>query len=187
SADDLADGDLSRFSTIVTGVRAYQARPDLRRSQSRLMRWVQDGGHLVVQYNRGEFNPNPNEPSPYAPYPAPVSTAPITDDAAALEVLAPASPLLTVPNRIGPRDWEGWVQERAIQAFETQDPRYTDLLAAADPFPKNAGQKRGLLVDATVGKGTWTYVALVLFRELPAGVPGAYRLLANLVSRPRSR
>jgi len=187
SADDLADGDLSRFSTIVTGVRAYQARPDLRRSQSRLMRWVEDGGHLVVQYNRGEFNPNAQEPSPYAPYPARVSTARITDETAPMEMLAPSSPLLTTPNRISSRDWAGWTQERAIQLFETQDSRYTDLLAAADAFPKNAGQKRGLLVDAAVGKGTWTYVALVLFRELPAGVPGAYRLLANLVSRPRSR
>jgi hypothetical protein len=187
SADDLAWGDLSRFTTIVLGVRAYHARLDLRAHHARLMRWVEEGGHLVVQYHRGEFNPDPTAPSPWAPYPARVTTSRITDETAPVEALVANSPLLTTPNRIGPRDWEGWVQERAIQLLEANDPRYVDVLAAADPFPKNAGRKKGLLVAARVGKGTWTYVGLVLFRELPAGVPGAYRLLANLVSRPRGR
>jgi hypothetical protein len=79
------------------------------------------------------------------------------------------------------------VQERGIYFLGAQDPRYTELLAATDPFPNNPGEKKGMLVAATVGKGTWTYVGLVLFRQVPAGVPGGWRLLANLVSRPRGR
>jgi LmbE family N-acetylglucosaminyl deacetylase len=198
SADDLAFGDLARFSTIVTGIRAYETRPDLRSYQARLMRWVEAGGHLVVQYNRAAFNRTaPTAPlaappvaasegtSPFAPYPAAVSSARISDETAGVRLLAPDHVLLRFPNRIGDRDWAGWVQERAIQLLATRDARYTELLAATDPFPYNPGEKRGLLVDAQVGAGSWTYVGLVLFREVPAGVPGAWRLLANLISRPR--
>ena len=197
SADDLAFGDLSGFTTIVTGIRAYETRPDLRSYQARLMRWVEAGGHLVVQYNRAGFNgaaatPNPRTPgaapdvtSPFAPYPAAVSSARISDETAPVRLLAPDHLLLRQPNRIGERDWAGWVQERAIQLLVARDARYTELLASTDPFPYNPGEKRGLLVDTQVGAGSWTYVGLVLFREVPAGVPGAWRLLANLVSRPR--
>ena len=196
TAEDLAFGDLSRFSTIVTGIRAYETRRDLRSSHPRLLRWVEGGGHLVVQYNRAAFNRitpggtaerSPEETSPFTPYPAVVTPARISDETAPIRVLTPDHPLLTSPNRIGEEDWAGWVQERAIQLLEPRDPRYVDLLAATDPFPLNPGEKRGLLVDAAVGKGTWTYVGLVLFREVPAGVPGGWRLLANLVSRPRPR
>jgi hypothetical protein len=193
SADDLRFGDLSRFTTIVTGIRAYETRDDLRSSHERLMRWVEAGGHLVVQYNRAAFNRlSPDDaaspegtPSPYVPYPAFVTSERISDENAPVRLLAPAHPLLTTPNRIGAADWQGWVQERGIQFLAARDPRYEELLAATDPFPYNPGEKRGMLVDARVGKGTWTYVGLVLFRQVPAGVPGGWRLLANLVSRPR--
>ena len=77
------------------------------------------------------------------------------------------------------------MQERGIQFLAARDPRYVEVLAATDPFPFNPGEKRGMLVEASVGKGTWTYVGLALFRQVPAGVPGGWRLLANLVSRPR--
>jgi hypothetical protein len=195
SADDLLFGDLARFTTVVTGIRAYEARPDLRSSHGRLLRWVEAGGHLVVQYNRAAFNrlapeapaPPAGTPSPYAPWPALVSSARISDETAPVRTLDPEHPLLTTPNRIGPADWEGWVQERGIQLLEARDPRYAELLAATDPFPYNPGEKRGLLVEADVGKGTWTYVGLALFRQVPAGVSGGWRLLANLVSRPRGR
>jgi hypothetical protein len=157
------------------------------------MRWVQAGGHLVVQYNRAAMNKLAPEapalaegsPSPYVPYPAVVTSDRISDETAAMRVLVPDHPLLTTPNRIADADWSGWVQERGIQLLAARDPRYQELLAATDPFSYNAGEKRGLLTDARVGQGTWTYVGLVLFREIPAGVPGAWRLLANLVSRPR--
>jgi LmbE family N-acetylglucosaminyl deacetylase len=194
NADDLAFGDLSRFTTIVTGIRAYETRADLRSYHPRLLRWVEAGGHLVVQYNRDAFNRvsptaalHPGESSPFVPYPAAVTTQRISDETAPVRVLAPGDPLLTVPNRIGQADWEGWVQERGIQFLEARDPRYVDLLAATDPFPYNPGEKRGMLVEASVGKGTWTYVGLGLFRQVPAGVPGGWRLLANLVGRPRGR
>ncbi len=117
------------------------------------------------------------------PYPAVVTSERITDETAPVRVLAPRHPLLAAPNRIGASDWAGWVQERGIQLLDARDPRYVELLASTDPFPNNPGEKKGLLVDAAVGKGTWTYVGLVLFREVPAGVPGGWRLLANLVSR----
>jgi hypothetical protein len=193
SADDLLFGDLSRFTTIVTGIRAYETRPDLRSSHGRLLRWVEAGGHLVVQYNRAAFNrlapeapaPPAGEPSPYAPFPAVVTSERISDETAAVRALVPGHPLLTAPNRISAADWEGWVQERGLQFLAARDPRYTEILASTDPFPYNPGEKRGMLVEAKVGKGTWTYLGLALFRQVPAGVPGGWRLLANLVSRPR--
>jgi LmbE family N-acetylglucosaminyl deacetylase len=199
SADELALGDLSRYSTIVTGIRAYETRGDLRAHHDRLMRFVRDGGHLVVQYNREAFNwlaapprdagaaSRPRPDSPFAPYPASVTPERVSDETARIQVLVPVHALLARPNRIGASDWDGWVQERAIQLLDARDPRYRELLASEDPFPKNPGVKKGLLVEAGVGRGTWTYVGLVLFRQVAAGTPGGYRLLANLVSRPRAR
>jgi hypothetical protein len=200
SAEDLAFGVLDRFTTIITGIRAYETRSDLRAHQARLMAFVERGGHLVVQYNRAAFNrreeprstesPAPSDAkseSPFAPYPAAVTSERVTDETAPMRVLASHHPLLATPNVIVESDWQGWVQERGIQLLEARDPGYLELLASADPFPLNPGEKRGLLVDAKVGKGSWTYVGLALFRQLPAGVPGAYRLLANLASRPRGR
>jgi hypothetical protein len=156
------------------------------------MRYVEDGGHLLVLYQRGGWNGPMGEggkpgDSPFAPWPAVVTASRVTDETAPFDVLAPQNPVFTTPNRLVPEDYAGWVQERAIQLLEPRDPRYLDLLAAADPFPKNAGVKKGLLVETRVGRGTWTYTGLVLFRQLPAGVPGAYRLWANLLSRPRPR
>jgi LmbE family N-acetylglucosaminyl deacetylase len=198
-ADDLAFGDLARFTTIVTGVRAYETRPDLRSYHDRLMRYVEEGGNLVVMYNRTAFNragdalpagtaaPGGVVDSPFAPYPASVGDARVTDENAPPEVLRPDDRLLAAPNRIGAADWKGWVQERGLNFLDARDPRYVDLVAFTDPFPLNPGRKTGALVDAPVGKGRWTYVGLGLFRELPAGVPGAWRLLANLVARPRGK
>jgi hypothetical protein len=195
SAEDLLFGDLGRFTTIVTGIRAYETRADLRASHGRLLRWVEAGGHLVVQYNRDGFNrlapgapaPAPGAPSPYVPLPAVVTPARVSDESAPVRALVDGHRLLSEPNRIGPADWDGWVQELGIQLLAARDPGYVDLLAATDPFPFNPGEKRGFLVEARVGKGTWTYVGLALFRQVPAGVPGGWRLLANLVGRPRGQ
>ena len=197
--DDIAYGDLSRYSTIVTGIRAYQTRPELKSQHLRLMKYVEEGGNLVVQYNKFEFNWASEPPravgfsprrgaradSPFAPYPAVVSDNRITDENAPVKVLDPANPVLTAPNRIGPEDWQGWVQERGLYFLDAHDPHYVELISMTDPFPKNPGEKKGALVVAPVGMGTWTYVGLGLWRQIPAGTPGAYRLLANLVSRPR--
>jgi LmbE family N-acetylglucosaminyl deacetylase len=221
-ADDVLFGDLSRYTTIVVGIRAYQARPELRSSQQRLMDYVGGGGHLVVQYHRADFNvltaaprrapsasaDEPPPDSPFAPYPASIAvvkilddrvrtpdgkprvieeTARVTDENAPVRILAPDHPLFTTPNRIGPPDWQGWVQERGTYFLDARDPHYVELVSMSDPFPLNSGERKGALVEAPVGKGTWTYVGLGLFRQLAAGTPGAYRLLANLVSRPRGQ
>ena len=197
SADDLAYGDLSRFSTIVTGIRAYQTRKDLRANNQRLLDYARAGGHVVVQYNKFEFNRLSDAPaegfsgggsaealSPFAPYPASVTYERVTLEDAPMNVLVPGHAFFNVPNRIGKADFDGWVQERGLYFLGAKDPHYVELLSSADPFPKNAGEKKGILVDAPVGKGTWTYVGLGLWRQLPAGTPGAYRILANLLSRP---
>jgi len=197
TADDLAFGDLSRFTTIVTGIRAYEMRADLRSFHHRLMGYVENGGNLVVQYNRLDFNRSPEAStaaapaatvnSPYAPYPAAVTSNRVTDENAPPRIIAQASRLLTSPNVLRAGDWQGWVQERGLNFLAARDPRYENVVAFVDPFPLNEGEKSGALVDALVGKGRWTYVGLGLFRQLPAGVPGAYRLLANLIGRPRAR
>jgi LmbE family N-acetylglucosaminyl deacetylase len=175
--DDLAWGNLSRFSTIVTGVRAYERRPDLRASNSRLLDYVNAGGTLIVQYNKFEFNE-----AQYGPYPALVSGNRVTDEFAPVNVIAPGDPLVTFPNEITSATWSGWVQERGLYFLGDRDPRYRDLVALEDPFPYNPGEKRGALVETTYGKGKWVYVGLGLWRQLPAGTDGAYQLLANLVS-----
>lgn len=178
AAEDLASGDLSRFSTIVTGVRAYERRADLRSNNSRLMDYVRAGGTLVVQYNRFPFND-----AQYGPYPAKVSASRVTAEDAPVTVLAPADPLFNTPNRITDAAWQGWVQERGLYFLDGErDSRYRDLVELEDLFPNNPGKKRGALVAANYGKGRWIYVGLGLWRELTAGVDGAYQLLANLIN-----
>jgi LmbE family N-acetylglucosaminyl deacetylase len=176
-ADDLAWGNLSRFTTIITGVRAYERRADLRANNSRLLEYVRNGGTLIVQYNKFEFNE-----AQYGPYPAKVSSNRVTDEYAPVRQLDRDSPLFYTPNRIGDSTWKNWVQERGLYFLGERDPRYKDLVALDEPFPYNKGEKRGALVEAQYGKGRWIYVGLGLWRELPAGVDGAYQLLANLVS-----
>ena len=175
--DALAFGDLSRYDAIVTGVRAYERRDDLRAHNHRLLEYVRQGGTLLVQYNRSPFNQ-----AQYGPYPARVGSDRVTDETAPVDVLEPDNPIFTTPNRIGPETWAGWVQERGLSFLAELDPRYQDLIRMTDPFPYNAGPKTGALVEATYGRGHWIYVGLGLWRQVPAGTPGAYRLLANLLS-----
>jgi LmbE family N-acetylglucosaminyl deacetylase len=175
--DELAWGDLSRFNTIVTGVRAYERRGDLRANNRRLLDYVNNGGTLIVQYNKFEFNQ-----AQYGPFPARVTSDRVTDENAPVTIRNPSDPLFTTPNHISAATWQGWVQERGLYFLNPQDPRYRDQLGMVDPFPYNKGEKRGALVSAQYGKGHWIYVGLGLWRELPAGVPGAYQLLANLLS-----
>ena len=176
-ADGLAFGDLSRFDAIVTGVRAYERRPDLRANNHRLLDYAARGGTVIVQYNKFEFNE-----AQYGPYPAKVSSNRVTDERAPVQVLVPDHPVMRWPNRIGDAAWQGWVQERGLYFLGEKDAKYVDLVQLEDPFPFNKGPKRGALVDAQVGKGRWMYVGLGLWRQLPAGTEGAYQLLANLLS-----
>jgi hypothetical protein len=173
----LASGDLSQFDDIVLGVRAYDRRPDLRAHNQRLLDYAERGGTVIVQYQRAEFNQ-----AQYGPYPAKTSDARITDETAPIEILVPDAPMFNTPNKIGDETWRGWVQERGTYFMGDKDPRYVDLLRSQDPFPNNAGPKIGILVEAQVGQGRWLYTGLGLWRQLPAGVDGAYRLLANLLS-----
>jgi LmbE family N-acetylglucosaminyl deacetylase len=173
----LASGDLTQFDVIVLGVRAYDRRADLRAHNQRLLDYAQRGGTVIVQYQRAEFNQ-----AQYAPYPAQTSDARITDENAPMEILVPDDPVFTTPNRIGEETWRGWVQERGTYFLGEKDSHYVDLLRSEDPFPNNAGPKTGILVEAPVGPGRWIYTGLGLWRQLPAGVDGAYRLLANLLS-----
>jgi LmbE family N-acetylglucosaminyl deacetylase len=176
-ADELAWGDLSRFDVIVTGVRAYERRQDLRANNDRLLEYVDNGGTVIVQYNKFEFNQ-----AQYGPYPAVVSRNRVTDEAAPIRILANDHPVFAWPNAIGPATWDQWVQERGLYFLGERDERYADLVELEDTFEYNLGLKRGALVEAQPGGGRWIYVGLGLWRQLPAGTTGAYALLANLLS-----
>ena len=184
SSEDLLEGDLSHFETIVLGVRAYKVRTDLQAAQPRLMEWVRAGGTLICQYHKFEFNAQDGT-SPYVPYPgAIVGRGRVTDETALVAAPDPTHPLLQFPNPIGDADWLNWVQERGLYFLDVRaGTPYQDLLTIADSFPYNAGVKGGSLVEAPVGEGLWIYVGLGLWRQTPAGVPGAVRILANLLSR----
>jgi hypothetical protein len=179
----LATGDLSRFDTIVVGIRASEGRPEFVANNGRLLQYVERGGTLIVQYQQNDY-PSRNLP-PY-PVKSPGNSR-VTDETATVTILAPMHPVFTFPNRIGPADFDGWVQERNLYAFGTLDGRYTPLLESRDPGEE---LQRGGEVYAEVGKGRYVYTAYSWFRQLPAGVPGAYRQMANLISlskAPRSR
>ncbi|MGA8224493.1 MAG: PIG-L family deacetylase [Candidatus Acidiferrales bacterium] len=174
----LAFGDLGDYDAIVVGIRAYELRGDLFRSNARLLEYVQRGGTLLVQYQRDA------EWTKEAPYPAkmPESTSRVTDANSPVRFLAPDSPLLNAPNKITLADFEGWVQERGLYFLGTIDPHYTAVLGLKDPGESEA---TGALVYAKYGKGVYIYTGLSFFRELPAGVPGAYRLFVNLLSQTK--
>ena len=177
TAEDLAWGNLSRFDVVVTGVRAYERRADLRANNSRLLDYVRNGGTMIVQYNKFEFNE-----AQYGPYPAEVSSNRVTDETAPVKVLDPENRIFTSPNKITPDVWNGWIQERGLYFIGEKDSRYRDLLEMEDRFPFNTGVKDGSLVEARFGKGTWMYVGLNFWRQMPQGVGGAYKLFANLLS-----
>lgn len=180
-AEDLARGDLSAYEAIVTGVRAYNVRPDLRANQQRLLAYVEQGGTLIVQYNVLD-RPTPGAPDPLArlgPFPLRVGRERVSVEEAPVEFLRPDHPLLTAPNRISAADFDGWVQERGLYFAQEWDARYEPLWAMADPGEKPLA---GGTLYARYGKGVYIFTALSWFRQLPAGVPGAYRIFANLLS-----
>ncbi|HTZ33662.1 MAG TPA: PIG-L family deacetylase [Methylomirabilota bacterium] len=173
----LTFGDLSKFNAIVVGVRAYELRPELAETNKRLLDYVSSGGTLVVQYNRDNVWDR-LEP---APYPAKIGspTPRITDENATVTFLKPDDPLLNRPNKITEADFQDWIQERGLYFWSDFDSRYTPLLSMSDPGEKPLN---GGLVYTRYGKGTYIYTGLALFRELPEGVLGAYRLFVNLLA-----
>jgi len=174
----LAFGDLSQYDAITVGIRAYELRPDSLRANQRLLDYVDRGGTLLVQYQR-DFAWDQELP---APYPAKMGdkVARVTDPNSPVRFLAPESPLMNSPNKITLADFQGWEQERGLYFWGTFDPRYQALLGLKD---FNEAEVNGALVTARVGKGLYIYTGLSFFRELPAGVPGAYRLFVNLLSQ----
>jgi len=174
----LAFGDLNQYDAVTVGIRAYELRPDLMRANQRLLDYVDRGGTLLVQYQR-DFAWDKELP---APYPAKMGdkVARVTDPNSPVRFLAPDSPLMNTPNKITPADFQGWEQERGLYFWGTFDPRYQALLGLKD---FNEPEVSGALVTARAGKGLYIYTGLSFFRELPAGVPGAYRLFINLLSQ----
>jgi hypothetical protein len=173
---DLATSDLSRFNAIMTGTRAYAVRQDLKTHNRRLLEYVKGGGNLIVLYNTQEFVPNL-----YAPYPAKLtaSAEEVSEEDSPVEILAPDDQVLTTPNRITKTDFDNWVEQRGSKFWDEWDPQYTPLIATWD---KGQQPQKGGWLHAQYGKGHYTYFAYALHRQLPYGVPGAYRLLANLLS-----
>ena len=176
TAAEITTADLSAWNVIVIGIRAYSTRPELSAAQPRLNDFVHRGGTLIVQYQSGSFP---------APFPLSMGHSPerVVDEQAPVKLLQPADPLLTSPNAITTADFDGWVEERGHSFLDNWDPAYTALTETADP---GQDPQRGGLLVAHPGKGTYIYVAFALHRQLPELVPGAYRLLANLLSAGRN-
>ncbi len=176
SAADLSGGDLSDYDVIVVGTRAYSVRPDLIAANARLLEYARAGGNLVVLYQTQEYTPESQ-----APYPAslPRSAQEVSEQDAPVALLAPDHQLLTTPNRIGAADFDGWIEQRGSKFFTTWSSEYTPLIETHDT---GQSPQRGVWLTAEVGDGHFTYAAIALHRQLPYGVPGAYRILANLLS-----
>jgi LmbE family N-acetylglucosaminyl deacetylase len=173
---ELASGDLSRYGTIIVGIRAYDTRTDVREHNRRLLDYVNRGGTLIVQYNQsvGAFNDGH-----YTPYPATEANVRVSVEEQPVEVLAPEERVFNWPNKIMQKDFDGWVQERGLYFMSQWDAQFKPLLACNDPG--EPPQKGGLLL-AHYGKGIYIFSAYGFSRQLPAGVPGAIRLFVNLVS-----
>jgi LmbE family N-acetylglucosaminyl deacetylase len=175
SAGDIAQGNLSGYDAIVLGARAYAVRPELKSANQRLLEYVKNGGVLIVQYNLQDFDQN------YGPYPFTLGANPqkVVDENSKVQFPKPDSPVLTWPNRITEADFSGWVEERGHGFMQKWDSHYEPLVETHDP---DQDPQLGGLLLARYGKGAYIYDAFALYRQLPSGVPGAYRILANLVS-----
>jgi hypothetical protein len=188
-ADSLTGPVLSRYRTVVIGPRAWETEPGLSEHNDRLLAWVRAGGTLVVQYQQFQYLRGGYAPfvlslaeKPGGPLPQRVAAPRVAEEDAKVTVLDVSHPIFRAPNSIGPRDWEGWVQERGLYFPRSWGPEWTPLLEMAD-----AGEppQRGALLVARAGRGTYVYTGLSFFRQLPAGVPGAARLFLNLLALGR--
>ncbi len=181
SADELEVGELAVYEAIVIGPRAYETDPSLAAANQRLLDYVRGGGLLVVQYQQYQF-----AGGGYAPFPLDIARPHdrVTDETAAVRLLEPEHPVFQSPNRLELSDWDDWVQERGLYFAGTWDDAYQPLLAMADP---GGEELRGSLLVASLGEGHYVYTGLAFFRQLPAGVTGAYRLFANLLALGEER
>lgn len=178
---ELSSGDLSQFDTIMTGTRAYAVRDDLKTYNHRLLDYVKAGGNMVVLYNTQEFVPNK-----WAPYPAmlPQRAEEVSEEDSPVEILAPSAPVFNYPNKITAADFENWVEQRGSKFLTEWDKAYTPMIATWD---KGQAKQSGGWVQAPYGKGHYTYFAYAFHRQLPYGVPGAYRLLGNVLSLNKAK
>jgi LmbE family N-acetylglucosaminyl deacetylase len=173
---DVRAGRFAPYEVVVIGVRAYETREDLRAATAQLLDFARAGGTVLVQYNQYDF-----ARGGYTPYPVDMTRPAqrVTEEDAAVTILQPDAPVFTTPNRITAEDFEGWVQERGLYFLSQWDAAYTPLLEMHD---QGEEPLRGSLLVAPVGEGLYVYTALSFFRQWSAGVPGAYRLWANLLS-----
>jgi hypothetical protein len=195
----LATADLSQYAAIVIGSRAYEVDTALTRHNDRILAYARAGGLVVVQYQQFQFFDGG-----YAPFPLSVGGRPlipngvtspgtsgrgqthdrVTDEKADVRILDGSDPSVVGPNRLGPADWDGWVQERGLYFARSWDKAYRSVLEMHDP---GEGPLRGGLLIAPTGEGTYVYTGLSFFRQLPAGVPGAYRVFLNLLALTSKR
>ena len=177
----LTTGDLRQYDAIVVGPRAYEVDSALVRNNGRLLEYARNGGRLIVQYQQGVFIQGEFTPFPVTQG-SPADR--ITDEHSPVVMLgartdrSSLAPEFRTPNAIGPEDWDGWIQDRALYCLRSWDPKYSSLLSMNDPGEPPIG---GCMLEAPLGRGTYLYTGLAFFRELPAGVPGAYRLFFNLL------
>ncbi len=179
SESQILNSDLSDYDAIITGVRLYNVNEHLSLIQPKLMDYVNKGGTLLVQYNVN----NPLKIQNIGPYPFRISRDRVTDENAKITLLAKDHPVLNFPNKITEKDFDGWIQERGLYFTSDADPKYSRILSMNDPGEK---PNDGSLIVADYGKGRFVYTSLVFFRELPAGIPGAYRLFVNLITKNKT-
>ena len=175
---DITPENLRQFDVVITGVRAYNIFSWLSNAYPALMNYVREGGVLVTQYNTNN-SIGPVKAS-ISPYPFTISRNRITDEGAKVNFLLPNDAVLNYPNKITEKDFDNWIQERSIYNAENTDPAYRKVLSMKDP---GENDQDGSLIIADYGKGRFVYTGLVFFRELPAGVTGAYRLFANIIAK----
>jgi LmbE family N-acetylglucosaminyl deacetylase len=178
--NEIMKGDLSGYDAIITGVRAYNVNPRLAIEQPKLLEYVKNGGNLLIQYNNNAGLVTKQ----IGPYPFSVVNRRVTDEEAKITVLDPQNPVLNYPNKIGQDDFNGWIQERGLYYVSDIDPKYSAVLQMNDP---NEAPNNGALIVGNYGQGRFVYTSLAFFRQLPAGVPGAYRLFINLLSKPKNQ
>jgi hypothetical protein len=186
SIDDIANSDLSAIHTIIIDNRGYEAHPELIANNNRLLKFVEDGGSMLVFYHRiNEWNPDERRGRPQlAPYPIILGNERVTEEDAPVTFLQPRHPLLNFPNKITQRDFAGWVQERGLYFPREWDPNYAAVLGAGD---KGEPLLRGGLLVASYGRGNYIYTSFVWYRQLREGLPGGYRMFANLISYGRRK
>jgi hypothetical protein len=175
SPEEIDLGKLLKYDAVVMGVRAYNKHQDIKYKQSDLMKYVENGGNLIVQYNTNRGLST----TEIGPYPLEISRNRVTVEEAPITIINEKHPLLNFPNKITSKDFDGWVQERGLYFVDKWDDKYETLISCNDP---NEDPLQGGILATEYGKGRFVYTSMSWFRQLPAGVPGAFRLFTNLIS-----